>query len=131
MNNEFVIYEQALALKELGFDESCLVVYNIHTKSLFSTNINTLENQPKNSDLSYPSTTAPLKQQVFKWFRDIHQIFASINVDQTLEPKFCYSISQYYFSYWKDIVFNSDLYYTYEEAESACIDKLIELVKNK
>jgi len=32
---------------------------------------------------------------------------------------------------WETIVYNSDLYYTYEEAESACINKLIEIVKNK
>ena len=29
MDKEFIPYEQALALKELGFDEPCFATYNV------------------------------------------------------------------------------------------------------
>ena len=34
MNKEFIPYEQALALKELGFDEPCFGYYNIKDNDL-------------------------------------------------------------------------------------------------
>ena len=50
-----------------------------------------------------------------------------------MEPKFCYSLLRYNEDFeWYNILPNySDLYYTYEEAELACLNKLIEIVKNK
>jgi len=66
----------------------------------------------------------------FKWFRDNQNIYHSILVDQTMEPKFCYSISQYISDQdgfeWIDIVSSSDLYRTYEEAEIACLNAIYE-----
>jgi hypothetical protein len=44
-----------------------------------------------------------------------------------MEPKFCYSISRYKDFDWESIVFASDLYYTYEEAELDCLKKIIEI----
>ena len=37
MNKEFIPYEQALELKELGFDEKCLARYFKDGKSIFYT----------------------------------------------------------------------------------------------
>jgi len=108
--------EQSLALKELGMKEESIV-------GSF---------RPKEDE---EVLTIPLKAQVFMWAREKHKIFGTISIDQSIEPKFCYSISKYIdnesFFDWETIVYNSDLYYTYEEAESACINKLIEIVKNK
>ena len=73
MKEEFVTYDQALALKELGFDtfmkENCLAYFNTSNSN------NDLETKdwwclPKN-DFQY-ALSAPLKQQVFRWFRDKH-----------------------------------------------------------
>ena len=36
MKNEFVSYEIALALEELGFDEPCLIDYQIENNELFT-----------------------------------------------------------------------------------------------
>ena len=62
MEKHFVDYNQALALKELGFNESCLASWNFYTNEF---NYN-----------PYPSTFSsddviqlPLKSQVFDWFR--------------------------------------------------------------
>jgi hypothetical protein len=64
MEKEFVSYEIALALKELGFDEPCLMVYNYKKQVILNNKIPYKErtNQP-NPYLC----TAPLKQQVFRW----------------------------------------------------------------
>jgi hypothetical protein len=75
MENEFINYEQALALKELGFDEPCFAVYIdktliIEDDWLYSTNQDTF--------IESNNITAPLYQQAFRWFRDEHNI--SVNV---------------------------------------------------
>jgi hypothetical protein len=111
MNKEFIPYEQALELKELGFkkDNDFGLLY-------------------KGDDI--PSI---LYQQAFRWFREKHNLFSVIDVDQTMEPLFCYSLSKYKGNFqWDNILPTySELYYTYEEAELACLKKLIEIVKNK
>jgi hypothetical protein len=80
------------------------------------------------------ATTAPLYQQAFRWFREKHGLFTSILVDQTTKPKFCYNMSEYFEDEttweWKDDWGNSSFYRTYEEAELACLQKLIEIAKN-
>jgi hypothetical protein len=120
MEEEFVTYEQALALQELGFDWGTYEHYDSHTKEI--------------CDIM-KHVRAPLKQQVFRWFREKCNLYSAVNVDQTTEPKFAYCISSYWHDAlswgWDTIVFNSDLYYEYEEAENACIDKLIEIVKQQ
>jgi hypothetical protein len=103
MKKEFIPYEQALALKELGFDEPCLSSFN-ENKTI---------------------CLAPLYQQAFRWFREKHNICGYIiettNKYNKLDGKFQYGISNSYY----------DVYDTYEEAELACLNKLIEIVKNK
>jgi hypothetical protein len=122
MNKEFIPYEQALELKELGFDD-----YNIAWYAI-------VDEKPKMVFLNYGShLCAPLYQQAFRWFREKHYLFSVIDVDQTMEPLFCYSLSKYKGDFqWDNILPTySELYYTYEEAELACLKKLIEIVKNK
>ena len=66
MKNEFIPYEQALALKELGFDESCYNQYTDGTLDLPCTKYD------------YPdcveSIPAPLYQQAFRWFREKYNL---------------------------------------------------------
>lgn len=126
MDKEFVTYEQALALKELGFDEPCLAGYQFQKATLFSDIPHTLNgNIHKNSEGSF--TCAPLYQQAFRWFRKK------------------YNLNGFIFNYskvwnWKidligisceDYSTEIDFIHTYEEAEQACLDKLIEIVKNE
>ena len=143
MKKEFVTYEQALALKELGFDKKCYGHYDSTGE------LNTIEEYARvNADIlhmlskkfnseSYMKEmcSAPLKQQVFRWFRENYNLFCEINVDKTMEPKFAYTIKEYestqFFDGFKEDILSEYLYYVYEEAEIACIDKLIEIVKQK
>jgi hypothetical protein len=112
MKNEFANYEQSLALKELGFDEEVFQRFTLPDMDEFCKH--------------------PLKQQVFRWFRDKHNLFGCIDL-QCCEPA-------HWFFRIDDIIKNDYLYHSedenlrlesFEEAEDACIDKLIEIVKQK
>jgi len=94
MNKEFVTYEQALALHELGFDFGARIAYGEIIES-------------------------PLKQQVFRWFREKYD--AHIHPRRIMPNVY---IAEY--GLWASKTFD-----TYEEAEDAAIDKLIELAKQQ
>jgi len=59
MEKEFIPYEEALALKELGFNEQCLSFYTAEGK--FSNELS--YNDYKNTALK---TSVPLYQQAFR-----------------------------------------------------------------
>jgi hypothetical protein len=122
MEKEFVPYELALALKELGFDEPCFGAWV--NNELFIT-----ENEkPKIQSLSINQCTAPLYQQAFRWFREKRDLEYSIKKE--------YSTKKYFYTIRKDgIVIDGttpyDIANNYEEAELECLRKLIEIVKDK
>ena len=79
MNKEFVTYEQAVALKELGFDEPCLGLYH-NDKTLYPT-------QCKSHEQFHGQVcSAPLYQQAFRWFREKCNLYSEINLDSYKEP---------------------------------------------
>jgi hypothetical protein len=124
MEKEFVPYEQALALKELGFDEPCIAFYNgkfldykIQGGDICSPYLST-ENKGE-------CPNAPLYQQVFRWFREKYDMASFI---QRFEGDvFDYEINSYIFEEETD--FGDGYFDTYEEAELECLKKLIEIVK--
>jgi hypothetical protein len=127
MNREFVPHEQALALKELGFDEPCMGYY-LCKNSAFG--IQDLLITTEHIDLlPYDSSSckAPTFSQAFRWFREKYNIVHNtppIYADETN--------TKIEFWFWFDNVENNwDLvfYNTYEEAELECLKKLIEIVK--
>ena len=104
MEKEFVPYELAVKLKELGFDEECLSYYF-------------------NKQLSFGSKTsygevveAPLYQQAFRWFREKYKLHYPIAVSDGV----------WFYDKW-----SLGVYKTYEEAELACLIKLIEIVEQQ
>lgn len=130
MNKEFVPYEQALALKELGFDETCFTYYKNDQLSdiLESAAILYLV---KNSEMENVNNevndyiSAPTFSQSLKFFREKYQL-----------PNWVYTSNnkEFWYSILKDgrmIVRDYTPFNSYEEAELACLNKLIELIKNK
>lgn len=136
MNKEFVTYEQALALKELGFDDRTLTLWHIKREELISSPHKGICYGYSNS-LDKPWIAAPLYQQAFRWFREKHNLCGEIQMDRTTEPKFCFVIFKYehFGNYEKVEVDEWYLYRTYEEAEQVCLTKLIEItnaeIKNR
>ena len=141
MEKEFIPYEQALTLKELGFDEPCAACYGSYThktSELFlninnPVNIETLVREKTGFNRPTFYVKTPTFSQVFRWFKEKHNLFHEIHIDKTAEPKFCFDIFQYeHFGNYDEIRIGEwYLYRTQEEAELECLKKLIEIVKNK
>lgn len=124
MTKEFVKFEQALALRELGFDEPCFTSYDDEgdlrnpfdysnseydynrkyigdTKHFVYNSKLTIENFNGNKDLYTQFIAAPLYQQAFRW------LYQKLDIEKGVMPLD-----------------------TYEEAQLECLKKLIEIVKS-
>lgn len=125
MKTEFIPYEQALALKELGFNENCFAHFVKHYNEIkcILNSDDFDEWWTNNSDNL--ECKAPLYQQAFRWFREK-------GFHCAIMPKITPSNSVVYYMYEGKPKKNWDnCFETYEEAELACLNKLIEIVKNK
>ena len=125
MNKEFIPYEQALELKELGFDEPCLGNYRLPTNRLIT------EWEINNTPEHVIGVSAPLYQQAFRWFRDKKLADGSVCRHGKADGSYSYRWDIVYeYGVYEERHFKQD-YTNYEEAELACLKKLIEIVKNK
>jgi len=128
MEKEFVPYQEALALKELGFDEPCVAFYEEFKR--LSIGFNWLNEGGKNSNLQ--ECTAPLYQQAFRFFREKYDVHYSIDRECSQhDHKWGYNWSLYnytdtvneYLTSHPDAPAGEWVYETYEEAELACLEK--------
>jgi hypothetical protein len=107
LQKEFVPYEQALALKKLGFDEDCFKYYNeegaLSTVGLYYGYDNPIDFK----------CLAPIYQQVFRWFREEYNLREQYGVfpHHTI-------MMNYLIEGGRE-----------EEAELECLKKLIQIVK--
>jgi hypothetical protein len=135
--DEFATRKQALALKELGFNEHCLATWekDIKYPQRWDWDFE-LRNSTNQED--EVECTAPLKQQVFRWFREKYKIQGYI-YSSTVRGN-TEGTKQFTGYVWNingiDKPFIStdardELHDTYDEAEDACIDKLIEIFKQQ
>jgi hypothetical protein len=116
MKKEFVPFELAVKLKEIGFNEECIAYYDLRNDLEFYGADNL-------KDTHCVQLNTPLFQQAFRWFREKQFLIdvTSLNSDEYefyIKWSFAYSLL-------------SDIYKTYEEAELACLAKLIEIVETK
>jgi hypothetical protein len=133
MEKEFIPYEQALALKELGFNEPCWCYFmnGIFHPSLIINDYEYLNQMPQKH---IEFVLAPLYQQAFKWFREKYKLYPEIGLHDREDEKtwrFTISILGYYELAYNQNVGKEPYHKTYEEAELACLKKLIEIVKEK
>jgi hypothetical protein len=130
MEKEFIAYEQALALKELGFDEPCFGYYvglgDSKEDPFKLVQIQSEKEQFQWTDNVYHT---PIYQQAFRWFREKYNLDKIIDnwTEQPMDGEIWDKAYQYYI--------NGEAYHpyfkTHEEAELECIKKLIEIVKEK
>jgi hypothetical protein len=143
IEQEFVKYEEALALKKLGLDEDCFGYYHVnsgYTKGYAFCYFNKPETETCDSDISIP---APTYAQAFRFFRYCYWYYVSIspsvdlnNVDFTIEVSQFFQEDRYvgeggdeeYFPRGLQLVHTERLD-SYPEAELACLKKLIEIAK--
>lgn len=133
MEKEFVTYELAVKLKELGFNEPCFAWYVSKKYGLEFGKV-TKEN------LFDEGVLAPTFSQVFIWFEDNQQLYPSVVIDQTSYPKYAFEIASFFGNPkdltekdwgWNEMILSKNLYRTRLEAEIECLKKLLELIKNK
>jgi hypothetical protein len=75
---------------------------------------------------------APLYQQAFRWFREKHQIEAIVSCIYSKTLDISYEERRYHCYIVRDGITTKGIKFkTYEEAEQACLDKLIEILKAK
>ena len=128
-DKEFVPYQPSLDMKSIGFDEPCLGFFkndDLH----YSSSIDDADNfrlwRVKLSDISL---LAPTYSQAFRWFREKYGLEG---VTQRAEDFMWYKWAIYqYNENGKKYVADWYEYKTYEEAELACLKRLIEICKNK
>jgi hypothetical protein len=121
MEKEFVPYELALRMKQLGFDEPCWCYFmnNVFNSSMFPKDYEYFEVMSK-KHTTY--TLAPTFSQAFRWFRENYALESYIRANLCVDvPKtYQFNIDDNIDGVWYD---------TYEEAEIACLEKLIEIVE--
>jgi len=132
MNKEFIPYEQALELKELGFNEECMAYwtsslngYHIEYKHYINKHWMFTANDNKNRD---KMCTAPLYQQAFRWFREKYGLYSEIFVDDN--KTFGFYITSFIEEGRLDKPITRQ-FNTYEEAELGCVKQLIEIIDRK
>ncbi len=130
MNNlekEFVPYQESLELKELGFDEPCLGFYERGKELVIQ--------ECEITDFHFDSLqcVTPTFSQAFRWFREKYNIDAWVQpfVAQSKKNIPYLPDESYGYFIFKDGVFVCDKVDLLgpEEAELACLRKLIEIVK--
>lgn len=111
MEKQFVPYELALKLKELGFKENCIMYYDSKGVLVNYFNLST--------------TVAPLWQQAFDWFRNEYKLFGLnsplLNNEWSIVIDDVNTSNQIY---WSKTI-------SYEKARLECLKKLIELCEKE
>ena len=132
MKEQFIPYELALELKELGFNEGVLAQYRVDGylcwgKDDCSLGSDISDEDYKNNCFSEFGCRAPLWQQAFRFFREKYGLHYII----------CKNIQMDGYGYREVILIpcteenENTIFKTYEEARLECLKKLIEIAKEQ
>ena len=134
LQSEFIPYIKALALKELGFNEPCIAWYNTKNEFYMVYQPGYINGKKTNyiaTNINYNNTdetcSAPLYQQVFKWFRENHNYNTEVGYRNAYKD---YLANLYPIQPATKVHF-CGTYKNYEQAELACLNKLILICKNE
>ena len=144
MNKQFVTYEIALKLKELGFNEKCLAsyytddernydkggIYDCRRKLSSSIDFDPFKEKFDNFYINSNETyyvSAPLWQQVIDWFKEKHNMYIEITYEGGLQK----DTSLYSFQIWSNQTSNKSDKMNYYKCREKAILKAIELCHNK
>ena len=131
IEKEFVPYDLALELKELGFDEKCFGFYGLSRDDYKTIRLSIFQNLKTDylPDVHHLDVTcdAPLFQQTLRFFREKYGLHYII----------CKNIQMDGYGYREVILLpymeenENTIFKTYEEAELECLVKLIDIVKKQ
>lgn len=117
MEKEFILKEDAVELKSIGFNEDCAGYYN------------TLD-RPMCGFAKHSVQSAPLYSQAFRWFREEHgyhgEVIQTTNKYNVCREEFQYGVCKYH-----QKPFYYETYNNFEDAQLACLRKLIKIIKDE
>ena len=132
IQEQFLPYKESLELKKLGFNEECFFI-RIKEDPFNLYNCSDYEDFPENKDKEIGT---PLYQQAFDWFLEKHDLNGWVDCNK--EENWIWTIN---FVKYGDYIQSDDhiedlenlpeFYNTKKEAQLACIQQLIKLVKEK
>ena len=123
MNKEFIPHEQALSLKELGFDLPCIAIWwNFDNSFSYSYDEIAEDMDIGDHNKNDVCISAPLYQQAFRFFREKYKLHNGI---YPYYDEYEFQIKD--FNLPKNTPINGGIM-SYEEAELECLKKLIEIV---
>ena len=121
MVKDFIQYTEALELKQLGFDEKCFCNWEESWSPEPEHEIRMVLTTDQ-TWLRPGWVRAPTFSQAFRWFRDNGKV---VEIFSQLLPS-----NKYKWGFKiQGVEGITDGFFTYEEAELACLKKLIEIVK--
>jgi hypothetical protein len=134
MEKEFLPYELAVKLKALGFDEPCFGIWKdgklISVGGHWGAGITHSMFGFEGDRFAPDEYRASTFSQAFRWFREKFDLRIWIESNHgVLKFEYVIATTNHNFIDKQFNDFSSDK--TYEEAELACLDKLIEIVENK
>lgn len=121
--------EQSQALKDVGFDKPVRDNY-LHTGRLITTNVSENWNKDIYAD---SSTSAPTRSEVLQWAREKKGMFGSIRMlTDRIAADWGFVIEENPYGYYLyDSIEHGRIYPTHPEAESALVDKIIQILKEQ
>ena len=123
ISNLFVPYKESLELKKLGFNEPCFTYYKNDQLSDILELVKNSEMENVNNEI-HNYISAPIFSQAFKFFREKYKLHSTIT--SISQESWQWHITKPGESLGK--LYEED-FYNYEEAELACLRKLIGVVK--
>ena len=146
LHKEFIPYELALRMKVLGFDEPCITFYPVNLTQPLIGDYATLGLNGKYSSIKdgyrnsvclnqlwkkrykqdYANVAAPTYSQAFRFFRekyDLHHVIHQFTFKKGTDEEYLAEVAK------ADDTFSECR--TYEDAEVACLEKLIEIIEEK
>ena len=144
LEKEFVQRERSAALRDLGFNEKCMAYHGKQSSMmglLYSNlyNGNTFHNAVATPSDKHLDVYAPTYRQAFKFLKKKYNMSPHINTHITNGKHSCSVIHDMYNngSLHPDLITVGDktgtavVFDEYEDAEMACLDKMIALAKTK
>ena len=131
IESNFVPYQIAVDMKSIGFDEPCFAFYGLSRDDYKTIRLSIFQNLKTDylSDLHHLDVTCDAQtfSQAFRFFREKYMLSGEIYIFKNIWNFDIEDIKNSMQLYTSDIT----SYYTYEDAELACIRKLIEITKEQ
>ena len=134
INKEFVKFKEAKTLRELGFNEKSYAYFDRNNNIQFLYNGFPEKFSDKRMGVADSQTcgytSAPLYQQVFKWFQKEHKLHSFVDIYPTKEqPERCWYMIRFMDREKSEEDYMSGWFEDQDKAEASCVKKLIQIVK--